>query len=151
MKKLTYQEFINLFPCLYFISDDKFYYYSGNADYPNLESYNDYKDRYEHFEKKYKTTKYTNQPIVYGFAQNISGVTGGNCWNDDSESYTNQIKELDLDFLYIKADISYSKVLRIKQLIQKQEFTEYEYYGNYNDILIQYIDIKKVYDIINED
>ncbi|MEG1141531.1 MAG: hypothetical protein RSE41_03620 [Clostridia bacterium] len=80
---------------------------------------------------------------------NIGGYKGGNCWNDNRPSYYKE--EYDEEFTLlgeileiVKPDISYALYKKIKSHVSSSENTCYEYYGNSDDYLVEWISLEKL-------
>lgn len=82
------------------------------------------------------------------------GYSGGNCWNDNRPRY--YAEEYDTDFkllkeiLYqIKPDITLKQFDEISECVRDNTNTEYEYYGNSTDYLIQWITLNDIEEILS--
>lgn len=85
----------------------------------------------------------------------VGGKTGGNCWGDDADEYVREEQEpffKDLDNLLTKIvpKLSFIQYKDIEKLIRYHEYTEHEYYGNYNDFKRKYIVIQELYNYLKE-
>ena len=73
------------------------------------------------------------------------GVSGGSCWgNEDQEAYSkippkDRFKVLDLVLEQLKPKITYLQYKEIENMIQTNEDTDREYYGNSTDSKVEYI------------
>ena len=74
------------------------------------------------------------------------GVSGGSCWDSsDPRSYTSDEVEPEPtkleEFLMIAAeDISFLRFKKISALVVREDFCQYEYYGNCDEYQIRYIE-----------
>lgn len=83
------------------------------------------------------------------------GIAGGSCWsesNDDlyryDESYVSDFEILREVVKYLKPDITLAEFEEIESLYDEECDTDYEYYGNCTDYLIQSISLKTVCDTL---
>lgn len=78
------------------------------------------------------------------------GYSGGSCWDDsDPQRYENDTREvkwnaLDLVLSELAPNLSYNDYRGLEELIQTNEETEHEYYGNSTDWFIKYIPLSKL-------
>jgi len=83
------------------------------------------------------------------------GMSGGNCYGDEARPiyYADRPKDLmDLDTLLneINPKITFLQYKQIENLIETQDWTDIEYYGNYTYYCYKYLDLKKMYDKLKE-
>lgn len=81
------------------------------------------------------------------------GAEGGNCWGDDAHSYQND-EPMD-DFIpleklvtQVKPDILLREYKEILSLVETNEHTEHEYYGNWNRFIIKQIKLTTLCDVL---
>ncbi len=83
------------------------------------------------------------------------GVSGGSCWDSSnpqpytSERPKNHMKILDLVLEKLCPNITYLDYKKISELIVNSEISEYEYYGNSTDWVIEYIPLDELYKHFN--
>lgn len=66
------------------------------------------------------------------------GFTGGSCWGTAPYAYTSNEDPKDLDLvdaiiLQIRRDMPFLEYKALRHLIKHEDYTEYEYYGNYTE------------------
>jgi hypothetical protein len=95
---------------------------------------------------------------------NSSGYSGGNCWNDNpATSYEGECEPnfyaLDKILEVICPKITYLQYKKLTEIIVKDEYTEYEYYGNsstysyefiYLSDLLKWVRNSKIDSVLNE-
>lgn len=86
--------------------------------------------------------KYNEHVIT--MRQETGGYSGGNCWGDSANPYT--VRDQPQDFLALNEvlkvvvpNITFLQYLDLKKLVQTNEDTYQEYYGNSTDYLVSYI------------
>lgn len=86
-----------------------------------------------------------------------SGASGGNCWGDDAQHFSNSKSAqefIPLDRILKTAcpNISYLKYKEIQSLIKEEYREDSEYYGNYTEYEVYKLNIKELYDwlVLNE-
>lgn len=85
----------------------------------------------------------------------IGGMTGGDCWGGNANSFVSADSEPDycgLDELLLEVApsttfLQYKKILSCEK---EYEYTDHEYYGNYTEYKVKYILIKDLYDILKK-
>ena len=81
-----------------------------------------------------------------------SGYSGGSCWDtSDPQPYKNdkpEFKVLDIVLEEIAPNISYINYKKIESLIQSNEYTTWEYYGNSTTYGIQYIKVAELEELL---
>lgn len=88
----------------------------------------------------------------------VGGQSGGSCWDDGDSSYYSIPGEpepdkylLDSILELVKPGISFLTYRKIREnVISYSEYSQNDYYGNYTDYRIRYIDLSKLYDMIYE-
>lgn len=84
------------------------------------------------------------------------GVTGGSYHeNSCNRSYVSdkpadRMKVLDLVLGYLKPRISFLEYRQLESLVHNNEETEYEYYGNSTDWMIEYIKLSDLYEALEK-
>ena len=85
------------------------------------------------------------------------GISGGSCWGDsDPQPYSKndpepELEKLDKILEYFKADISFIAYKNLHNtLVKRDEYTEYEYYGNETDYGIKHIALEDLYNYMKE-
>jgi len=103
----------------------------------------------------YKTKKVPLKVITKKIE--IGGMEGGNCWGNEPELYTVNLDPDDLEFTEIdnilenvSPKISFLEYKKLQKLIEKGEYTEREYYGNYIDYLVLELNVDKFYNFLIE-
>ncbi len=81
------------------------------------------------------------------------GASGGNCWGDSAERYSNSksedaFKPLDTILTKVCPNITYLKYREIESLLMEDQDSDREYYGNYTNYTTYTLDIGKLYDTI---
>lgn len=86
------------------------------------------------------------------YSWTIGGKRGGTCWGNNPEYFTvsepliPEMNALEKIIEYFYPDARYLEVISLQKEILSEEFrTETEYYGNYNDIKVVLINLKKIY------
>jgi hypothetical protein len=103
----------------------------------------------------------TNRYWPFGDAENYEvewctgGSSGGSCWGDESHEFFNEDSEpdLDLDNLLekINPNMNHFQYRRLmKDLIERDNRSENEYYGNYSRYGIKRVNYQKLYDKLIE-
>ena len=104
----------------------------------------------------YRNVQWYNGVLALTNSWSTGGMTGGNCWNDDSpRSYTSDEKEpewitLDEILEYFCPDISYLKHKKLMSLAQYETWTEYEYYGNCTDYAMKVLPLETLWKFLSE-
>ena len=83
------------------------------------------------------------------------GYHGGNCWGNKARYYSeeepkNKYGVLDLVLGKLKPNISYLQYKQIEKMIQSNEDTWCEYYGNSTDWKVEYIILSELENYLNE-
>ncbi len=83
------------------------------------------------------------------------GASGGNCYGDDAKTIYFAEKEkplTDLDKLLgqLMPSISYLRYKNVESLIEIHNWHESEYYGNYYDYAVKYIDLVDLFKEIQD-
>jgi hypothetical protein len=97
------------------------------------------------------------KPALYN-KYSTGGVSGGSCWDTGDEPtrynhYTNEPEEFyQLDSLLeeIAPNISFLHYKKVKALVNYEEDTVNEYYGNSTDYKTDYIYLEDLYNILSE-
>ena len=94
------------------------------------------------------------EPVIY-MRWETGGVSGGSCWdNSNPQPYTTDgepsFKVLDLVLKELYPDISYLMFKGIEKLINSNEETDWEYYGNCTEFSIKYIVLSELIDYLEE-
>lgn len=145
---MTFEEFVELHQYAYRQEDGK--YTKGNTFSYNLPQF----DQYTYQNKGKTALNKKDNPVIF-WIENCSGAEGGNWRGGKPKGYTHNIgfnyKELK-DFLRVYyPNLTLTKYWEIEKLIQTDEYTEYEYYGNYSDYIIKYIELKKLYELLESE
>lgn len=77
------------------------------------------------------------------------GVSGGSCWDDSNpqpweNDETPGFEVLELLLKEICPQITYLQFKELEKLIQSNEDTEWEYYGNRTDFMVKYISVNDI-------
>jgi hypothetical protein len=87
------------------------------------------------------------------------GQTGGSCWNDGKEgrhyaidsSPEPEFEALDTILEKFYPEISFMAYKRMVQtLIKSTDYCDNEYYGNYYSYAVKYVDLKELYEYLQE-
>lgn len=85
------------------------------------------------------------------------GVSGGSCWDDsDPQPFSNDyddtftIFEQFIENALFAKKIAYTDYKKLTRLVKSFNRCETEYYGNYRDYLVKYIEVKDLYDFLKE-
>jgi hypothetical protein len=145
--KMGYQEFLKMF------------------DHMEINTERELKERNEEFSQRLKKKKsaYDNlEPFCLVKKVLAGGYSGGNCWDDTRPDQWEEschiiqeykeafIRDLDKVLIEMYPNVGILQYKKILNLIKEYKYTEYEYYGNSNDYLIFYIELKELYDVIKE-
>ncbi len=93
------------------------------------------------------------EPVIYTRYE-TGGYSGGSCWDDsDPQPYTSEIpkdkfKVLDLVLKELCPNISYLQYKEIESLIDYNNYSENEYYGNCSNYQIEFIQTSKLYNLL---
>lgn len=92
------------------------------------------------------------EPVIYT-RYKVGGSEGGNCWGRKSHTVSYQIPEnyleiLDIVLHEICPDIKYSDYKKIENIINSNEETEREYYGNSSDYEVKYIVVSELENLL---
>lgn len=95
---------------------------------------------------------YTEKRFVLYRCEESGGYRGGNCWDDTIPSkYTqsipdfNELKDLALE---LKPDLSFQEYRELEKAVLDSDHTDYEYYGNSTDYLVEWIPIATICEIL---
>lgn len=96
------------------------------------------------------------EQVVY-YKSSPGGITGGDCWGDSdngNRSYTKTDNEpnkvLDVVINELCPGISYAVYRKIQNAINRNDWSENEYYGNCTNWKIEYITVSELERIIAE-
>jgi hypothetical protein len=83
------------------------------------------------------------------------GASGGNCWGDDAtpiyfSEKENPLTDLNKLLSELTPNISFLKYKTIEPLIKIHNWHESEYYGNYYDYAVKYIDLADLFKEIQD-
>ena len=87
------------------------------------------------------------------------GMSGGSCWDDGSEDHHYGVSSspepefdaLDTILEKLYPEITFMIYKRMAQdLIKTSEYTDNEYYGNYYEYTVKYVDLKDLYKFLQE-
>lgn len=93
--------------------------------------------------------------VVYGSYES-GGVSGGNCWNDAKpEPYFNEpprdrMMVLDLIMEELCPNITLLQYRKIEKMINTLSNSRREYYGNYTNNEIEYLELSKIYKVLDK-
>lgn len=96
-----------------------------------------------------------NELVVYSRYE-TGGVKGGSCWdNSNPQPYTEECPKdhmaiLDILLTEVMPSIGFSQYKRIQTLIESNEDSSWEYYGNHTDYLIEYILLSELEKVLTE-
>jgi len=95
------------------------------------------------FTEPYAIPHIIKEPVIY-MRWELGGYSGGSCWNDNEPTrYSGEVKPnfevLDIVLKELSPNITYLQYKDIEKLIQSDEKSEWEYYGNSTDWGIQFI------------
>lgn len=85
------------------------------------------------------------------------GQTGGSCWDEDEPKFykVNGEEEPRFDSLStlideLTPDLSYKDFSRIEEKMQKGNYQEYEYYGNYSIYSYKKLRLMDIYEVVRD-
>lgn len=83
----------------------------------------------------------------------VGGASGGNCWGDEANHGVtaedpNELTDLDKFLEEEMPEITFIQYKKILPLIQYQEYTVNEYYGNYNEYKVAYLSFEKLAEVL---
>lgn len=93
--------------------------------------------------------------VIYGRYES-GGVSGGSCWDSSNpqpyyrESPPDRMKVLDLVLREINPNISVLDYRLISGLIQSSTDTDWEYYGNHTDYVVEYVLLEELYQTLEK-
>lgn len=91
------------------------------------------------------------EPVIYR-RYNTGGENGGSCWGAEPKAYTADPPEpwiaIDHVLEVIKPDCTFLQFRKIEQAVNRLSDSNWEYYGNYDNFNIEYIEMSKVYEIL---
>lgn len=82
------------------------------------------------------------------------GSSGGTCWGDESEYYstsyevTYEVLERFLNKNFPEVKLTFRDFFKIFNLLHTDGFTDYQYYGNYDDCIYYYIDSCALFNLL---
>lgn len=102
------------------------------------------------FKEPFGIPNHIKELVVYT-KWDSGGMRGGSCWGGEPKPYSNSrpkdaFKVLDLVLKELKPQITFLQFREIEMLIESNEKTSYEYYGNSTDSTIEWI---KLSDLCN--
>ena len=94
------------------------------------------------------------EPVIY-CRYETGGYTGGSCFGGTPRPYSEEppkdrMRVLDLVLAELCPSVSFLKFREIERLIETNEDTEREYYGNSTEWKIEYIPLSKLYQCLND-
>ena len=92
--------------------------------------------------------------VIYS-SYNSGGMSGGSCWGDTPIAYTETIpkdrmKVLDIVLTEFAPNISYLQYKRVEALMHSNQTSQWEYYGNSTDSVIEYILLSELEELLKE-
>jgi hypothetical protein len=107
---------------------------------------------YHHKTKYAATGDYLKESWLTG------GQCGGSCWDtgdEDPHESVSAVKEPELVDLFtvleaFVPELSFLKARKLMDLIKYDAYTKSEYYGNYYTYGVKYVDLKELYEALNE-
>lgn len=92
------------------------------------------------------------EPVIY-CRYDVGGYRGGSCWGDRAESYYNEapkdkMKVLEIVLTELCPNISYLQYKQIESLIDYNDYSEDQYYGNSTDWKIEFIKLSDLYNLL---
>ena len=99
------------------------------------------------FKEPYGIPNGEHRQVIY-MRYATGGMQGGSCWGDEARPYTTGAHPgfiaLDIVLKELCPNISFMQYKEIEHLIQSNEETHYEYYGNSTDYVIEYIPVEEL-------
>ena len=105
------------------------------------------------FTEPYGIPNHIKEPVIYCKWES-GGVSGGSCWDSsDPRDYTSdapkdKMKVLDITLKELKPNLTFLEFRMIEGLIQNSQETEWEYYGNCTNWVIEYIKLSDLYEAL---
>lgn len=124
---MTYEEFLNI----------------------AYESVNELPEYTSHYDMDEDSFTINSEDII--IQEHVScGASGGNCWGNDAQHFSNsksaqEFIPLDRILKSSCPNISYLKYKEIQSMIKEDYRTDREYYGNYTEYEVYKLDIKELY------
>jgi len=92
--------------------------------------------------------------VIYS-SYSSGGMSGGSCWGDKAQPYTKETPKdhmavLDILLTEIAPELTFLQYKRIQGLIKSNTNTKWEYYGNYTDMVIEYILVSDLEKLLRE-
>ena len=126
--------------------------------------YLDYRESPEEAKSRWDRREHLLIGDVFAVTFVTGGMGGGNCWGDEARSFTSQDYDIpeegfhkELVFrLMEESDVpvklsDMAKISRkVAELEKEFHTTEYEYYGNSNDLKAVYLQVDELYDFLKE-
>ena len=87
------------------------------------------------------------------------GMSGGSCWDDGTEDHhygvssspEPEFEDLDTIMEKLYPEITFMIYKRMAQaIIKTTEYTDIEYYGNYYEYTVKYVDLTDLYEFLKE-
>lgn len=102
-------------------------------------------------------TQWTGTPEYYEVEWRTGGLSGGNCWGDKPSYAVDADPVPDMDLLdeFLEevcpnlSFMSYKRILR--NVVEQDSRTSYEYYGNYTNYGIKKVYFLKLYDALKSE
>lgn len=79
------------------------------------------------------------------------GMTGGSCWDERTYYFENEVPEFSIlyDVLsVISPELSLKDYEKTLDLIRENDYTEIDYYGNYDNYEIRYVILEELYNLL---
>lgn len=114
----------------------------------------DYGRKYhvEHKDDTIYGKNHTKCPMAFGHVVERGGVRGGNCWNDDSEEYSERYVLPDMTAILVEIITHFYEDMTLKEFYKHfhglaihGETSAREYYGNRTDYATIYMLVDRVY------
>jgi hypothetical protein len=92
--------------------------------------------------------------VIYSSYES-GGYSGGSCWGDMAKRFTKEMPKdhmavLDILLTEIVPNLSFLQYKKIQSLIKSNEMSQWEYYGNSTDSVIEYILVSELENLLNE-
>lgn len=93
------------------------------------------------------------EPVIYTRWE-TGGVSGGSCWGGKYYSYQNEppsdrFKVLDLVLEVLRPNVTYLQYKQIESMVQNNEDTSRDYYGNSSEYKCEYIILSELEEYLN--
>lgn len=103
------------------------------------------------FKEPYGINTNIKEPVIY-MRWVCRGMSGGSYWGSEPTYFKGDskpsFKVLDLVLEAVKPQITYLQYKQIEGLIEKADYSDLQYYGNYDDYEVEYIVLSKLEELL---